>query len=189
MPSKQDVGVGATEIVEVRALAGVARALADRLHGLVDVTAAPRRAVALPGGVAHSARASAEFLLRVPRMLVLVDGYNVAKLGWSTLELADQRERILDATDDVARRFGTEIAVVFDGSDVVGGHARRRRLVRVRYSPAGVLADDVIRDEVAALDPSRPVVVVTNDKAVRRDVVAHGANAVSSEAFLDVARG
>ncbi len=119
--------------------------------------------------------------------LVLVDGYNVAKLGWPALDLAEQRERALDAADDLARRFGTEMAVVFDGSDVIGAHSTRRRLVRVRYSPAGVTADDVIRAEVGTTDTSRAVVVVTNDGAVRRDVAAAGANTVSSDAFLDVA--
>ena len=79
------------------------------------------------------------------------------------------------------------MAVVFDGSDVIGAHSARRRLVRVRYSPAGVTADDVIRAEVGAANTSRAVVVVTNDGAVRRDVAAAGANTVSSDAFLDVA--
>ena len=144
---------------------------------------AARRAVALPGAIAHSPRASAEHLLRLcRRALVLVDGYNVAKLGWPALDLAGQRDRTLDAADDLARRFGTEMAVVFDGSDVIGAHSARRRLVRVRYSPAGVTADDVIRAEVGAADTSRAVVVVTNDGAVRRDVAAAGANTVSSDA-------
>ena len=180
-------GAGAGGITEVRALAASARALADRLQGLVAVPAPPRRAVALRGAIAHSPRASAEHLLRVAGALVLVDGYNVAKLGWPALDLADQRERTLDAADDLARRFGTEMAVVFDGSDVIGAHSARRRLVRVRYSPAGVTADDVIRAEVGAAPTSRAVVVVTNDGAVRRDVAAAGANTVSSDAFLDVA--
>ena len=180
-------GAGAGGITEVRALAAAARALADRLQVLVAVPAPPRRAVALPGAIAHNPRASAEHLLRVPGALVLVDGYNVAKLGWPALDLAGQRDRALDAADDLARRFGTEMAVVFDGSDVIGAHSTRRRLVRVRYSPAGVTADDVIRAEVGATDTSRAVVVVTNDGAVRRDVAAAGANTVSSDAFLDVA--
>ena len=92
--------------------------------------------------------------------------------------LAVQRDRVLDVADDVARRLGSELVVVFDGADVVGGHARRRRLVRVAWSPPGVSADDVIRAEVAAVPAARPVVVVTNDQAIRRDVAAAGANTV-----------
>ena len=73
----------------------------------------------------------------MPGALVLVDGYNVAKLAWPDDDLAAQRTRCLDLVDDVARRFGTDVTVVFDGADVVGAHARRRRLARVVYSPAG----------------------------------------------------
>jgi predicted RNA-binding protein with PIN domain len=78
--------------------------------------------------------------------------------------------------------------VVFDGADVVGAHTRGRRLVRVTFSPEGVLADDVLRAEVAAVEPSRAVVVVTNDQAVLQDVKAAGANTISSDAFLTLAR-
>jgi predicted RNA-binding protein with PIN domain len=119
---------------------------------------------------------------------VLVDGYNVAKLAWPDEELIVQRDRLLDAVDTVARRFNSEITVVFDGADVVGSHARRRHLARVVYSPVGVSADDVIRAEVTATPPDRPVVVVTNDQAVRRDVAAAGANVVASESFAAAAR-
>ena len=42
-----------------------------------------------------------------------------------------QRTCCLDLVDDLARRFGSDITVVFDGADVVGAHADRRRIVRV----------------------------------------------------------
>jgi hypothetical protein len=51
-----------------------------------------------------------------------------------------------------------------------------------------VLADDVLRAEVEAIDTHRPVVVVTNDQAVLHDVRAHGANTVPSDTFLALAR-
>lgn len=181
------VSVPSTQMMEVRSLAASARSLADRLRALVEVPAPVRQAVGLPGGVTQSSRASVEFLLRVPGVVAFVDGYNVAKLAWPVLDLIDQRQRCLDAADDVARRFGTELVVVFDGADVPGAHAERRRLVRVAYSPAGVIADDVIRAEVSSVDRRRAVVVVTNDAAIRRDVAAEGANTISSESFVDVA--
>jgi predicted RNA-binding protein with PIN domain len=45
----------------------------------------------------------------------------------------------------------------------------------VLYSREGVIADDVIRELVAAEPPGRPVVVVTSDNAVVADVVRGGA--------------
>jgi rRNA-processing protein FCF1 len=60
--------------------------------------------------------------------------------------------------------------------------------VRVVYSSAGVSADDVLRNEVAAADPARPVVVVTNDREIVRDVRRAGASVVSSDDFLTLVR-
>jgi predicted RNA-binding protein with PIN domain len=142
-----------------------------------------RSALRLPGGVSAASEEAANFLLK-SGATVLVDGYNVAMLAWPARDLCDQRASLIDAIENVARRFGTSVTIVFDGSTVVGGFAARRRLVRVTYSPEGITADDVIRDEVARGDPSAPVVVVTNDAEIVRDVKAVGANVISSTTFI-----
>lgn len=183
------VPVSATQLVELRELAEWTRGIADRMSRLVDVPARKRTPIGLPGPLARDPRKAAEYLLKTPGVVVFVDGYNVSKLTWPDLELQEQREQLLDAVDTVARRYGSEVTVVFDGADVPGSHTRARRLSRVRYSPAGVIADDVIRSEVAATDAARPVVVVTNDAEIRRDVTAAGANVVASDTFMDVALG
>jgi hypothetical protein len=183
------VPVAATQVTELRALAESARRVADRLADLVDVApGTARRPVALPGGVAGDSARAVEHLLRVPSVSVVVDGYNVAKSAWLEESLVEQRRRTLDLIDDLARRVGSEFTVVFDGADVLGAHATRRRLARVVYSPTGTSADDVIRATVAALPPERPVVVVTSDRDVRRSVAAMGANLVASDVFLTFAR-
>ena len=69
---------------------------------------------------------------------------------------------------------------------MVGGSAGRR-LIRVQFSPPGVIADDVIRAEVQALPATTPVVVVTNDQAIVADVRVDGANVVSSDMLLAIA--
>ena len=132
-----------------------------------------RRALPLPGGVAGDSEAATEYLVRSGAS-VLIDGYNVAKLGWPALELEMQRQVLLDAVENVARRYGSDLTVVFDGAGVIGASSDQRRLVRVVFSPEGVIADDVIRSEVARLPATRHVVVVTNDKAVLTDVRADG---------------
>jgi predicted RNA-binding protein with PIN domain len=50
----------------------------------------------------------------------------------------------------------------------------------VLYSPYGVIADDVIRQLVAAEPQGRPVVVVTSDQAVAQDVRRAGARVVGA---------
>jgi predicted RNA-binding protein with PIN domain len=176
----------------VAELARATRELAGRLEALLpSETPAPssraeaRRPLRLPGGVIASSAEAAEFLLRSDAV-VLVDGYNVAKLAWPSRTLEVQRTQLLDALENLARRFGSDLTVVFDGASVVGAHTSRRRLVRVVWSPEGVIADDVIRDEVRRLPSARAVVVVTNDAEIVTDVKALGANVVPSNALLAV---
>jgi hypothetical protein len=147
-----------------------------------------RRPIALPGGLVGSSRAAAEFLVRVPGVVVLVDGYNVAKLGWPGLALEAQRDRCIAAAEDVVTRFGgVDVRIVFDGADVPGVPAGLRRLVPVRFSPEGVTADAVLCSEVARLAVTTPVVVVTDDREVLDDVRGRGANGLPSATWLDLA--
>ena len=119
---------------------------------------------------------------------MLVDGYNVAKLGWPSLDLDHQREQCIGAAENIAKRWNIAMTIVFDGASVEGAHSATRRKVRITYSPAGVSADDVLRGEVACVEVTKPVVVVTNDRAIITDVVALGANTVASDDFLVLLR-
>ncbi len=181
------------QAAELGAAAAAARRLADQLDDLLPrepdgdggrrVRPDRRAPLSLPGGVISTSADAAEFFVRSDAAM-LVDGYNVSKLGWPALGLEAQRATLLDALENLVSRFGTDITVVFDGADVVGAHTDRRRLVRVVYSRAGVIADDVIRDEVRRLPLARPVAVVTNDAEIVRDVRALGANTVPSNALI-----
>ncbi len=185
------------------ASAATAKLLAEAAKALLSepVTVAesaatrPRRAPLarkpprLPGGVVAASAEGAEFVLRQGDGLTLVDGYNVAKLGWPLLDLEQQRRQCVTAVENLAKRWNLAVTVVFDGANVEGAHAASRRRVRVVYSSAGVSADDVLRSEVAAADPARPVVVVTNDREIVGDVRRAGASVVSSDDFLTLVRG
>jgi predicted RNA-binding protein with PIN domain len=178
---------------ELARLAATAESLAEQLAALAEPAPsgtrkpAGRKPLALPGGVLGASTTAAEFLLRSGAS-ILVDGYNVAKLAWPALDCEGQRVVLLDAIENLARRFGSDITVVFDGADVIGGAADRRRIVRVVFSPDDVIADDVIRDEVRRLPATRQVVVVTNDQQIVRDVRAMGANTLSSDQLLSLIR-
>jgi hypothetical protein len=58
--------------------------------------------------------------------------------------------------------------------------------VKVVFSPPGVIADDVLRDLVAAEPPGRAVVVVTDDQAVVRDARAAGSRVASAAALIEL---
>jgi predicted RNA-binding protein with PIN domain len=174
---------------ELARLAATAESLADQLGLLSSPPASgqpvpvKRKALPMPGGVLGDSEAAADHLLRSGAS-VLIDGYNVAKLAWPKLDLEGQRIVLLDALENIARRYGSDITVVFDGADIVGAVADGRRVVRVVWSPEGTIADDVIRDEVARLPASRQVVVVTNDREIVGDVKAMGANTMSSDQLI-----
>jgi predicted RNA-binding protein with PIN domain len=165
----------------------VARAARRRPNGArSDV--ARRRAIRMPRGLSEGSVEAAKHLLVDSGAPVLVDGYNVAMLGWPEAPLPEQRTRLLDTLDDLACRAGTSIQVVFDGAEVGPAPPAKNRQVRVQFSPPGVIADDELRRLVAGMPPTGPVVVATNDRALATDLRRMGANVVSSEQLLAVAR-
>ncbi|MFF5990509.1 NYN domain-containing protein [Prauserella flavalba] len=123
-------------------------------------------------------------LLRLPKVHVIVDGYNVTKTGYPDLTLAEQRNRLIGQLSALAARTGAELTVVFDGAGVTSIPATTPRGVRVLFSDPGVLADDVIRSLVSSEPRGRPMIVVTSDQAVVTSVRAGGAHAVPSAVFL-----
>ena len=151
------------------------------------VTGSGERAAVAAGSRGREADDPAllEQLLSVPQVHLVVDGYNVTKTGYGELPLEDQRVRLVTALGSLAASTQAEITCVFDGAEldgpVVTASARR---VRVRFSPAGVSADDVIRELVEAEPPGRPVVVVTNDGEILRDVRLSGAWTAGSRSLL-----
>src|SRR4029079_12000992 len=104
----------------------------------------------LPGGGLEGSTAAAAHLLRLPEVIVVVDGYNVAKTAWTDVSLEEERRRLVQLLERAHLRTKAQFLVVFDGDgpgDVALGQAQSRT-VRVRFSPAGVSADDVVRDLV-----------------------------------------
>ncbi|HEX6486685.1 MAG TPA: NYN domain-containing protein [Nocardioidaceae bacterium] len=136
------------------------------------------------GSLALDDPALLDQLLALPRVHLVVDGYNVTKNAWPGSSLEIQRDRLVGAMAPLAARTQAEITVVFDAADKVERPlVKRPRGVRVLYSPYGVIADDVIRQLVAAEPPGRPLVVVTSDQAVAEDVRRGGARVVASAAL------
>ncbi|MCB1029244.1 MAG: NYN domain-containing protein [Microthrixaceae bacterium] len=140
-----------------------------------------RRPVRVGRGLREGTPAATRALLETPGLVLWVDGYNVTMSLWGDLDLAAQRRALITALSTPATSWGTEIRVVFDG-DTGGAPAVTAPLrVRVRFTEAGVEADDDIIDGVAATDQSIPVAVMSADRRVRDAVAAHGANLLRPE--------
>lgn len=175
------------------AVAGLRTELALGNGGSGSGAGGPRPAD-LVGGVRTPGRGGARIadasgldrLLRLPSVHLIVDGYNVSKTGYPELTLFDQRTRLIGALGAVTARTGAEVTVVFDGAAVVAGPMRQPRGVRVLFSEPGVLADDVIRELVAAEPAGRPLLVATSDRAVADSVRRRGAHPLPSSVLLDL---
>lgn len=145
-----------------------------------------RRRPTLPLGVYDDAPEAHRHLLARPDLLVLVDGYNLARTAWSGLTPEEERRRTVALLEEVEARSGAPVVVVFDGDDQAQAPAASRR-VRVRFSATGITADDAIIDLVEAQPDDRAVLVVSSDRAVMRDALRAGAVVMGSPEFLAAA--
>ena len=163
------------------ALPSVDGAPGDRVETALTQVAEARAASA-PG---TASPAALERVLALPRARLIVDGYNVSKTAWPTSSLEAQRIRLLGGLAPLVARLGVETTVVFDAA---GASARTvapaPRGVKVVFSPEGVIADDVIRDLVAAEPQGRVVVVVSSDQEVATDVARAGARSHPATALV-----
>lgn len=123
--------------------------------------------------------------LQLPGAHLIVDGYNVTKLLYDHLSLSQQRDRLVRSLGSVAVRTGADVTVVFDGAGVVAPAASTPR-VRVMFSPAGVIADDIIRDVARAEPHGRVVIVVTSDREIINDVTVVGARTAGSAVLQEL---
>ncbi len=140
---------------------------------------------AAPASRAPASPALLEQTLGMPRARLLVDGYNVTKQTWGTASLESQRSRLVTALGPLVARTGAETTVVFDAAASSSRTVMPApRGVKVVFSPQDVIADDVIRQLVAAEPRGRVVVVVTSDQALAADVAREGARVVPAPGLI-----
>jgi predicted RNA-binding protein with PIN domain len=123
-------------------------------------------------------------LLALPKVHLLVDGYNVTKTGYGDVSLEQQRSRLVRGLGGLAAQTGAEVTAVFDGAERMVGLPPAPRGVRVLFSRKGETADELIRRLVRAEPAGRPVVVISSDKEVADGVRRHGAYPLGSLTLL-----
>jgi len=149
-----------------------------------------RKSLRVPKGRMSDDPATLERWLARDDVLLLVDGYNVAKAdgGYEELQLETQRERLVDAVFTLAKMTETETIVVFDAQRVPGRRTRRsRRPVVVEWSNPGQIADDYIVHRLEEL-PQDPVILVTNDKELQGRGRSLDATIATSQQLLALLR-
>jgi hypothetical protein len=165
------------------ALPAVSGSPGDRVEA--DLAETGTRVPSSAGALGPSSPALLEQLLAMPRARLIVDGYNVSKSAWPASSLEAQRIRLVTGLAPLVARTGAETTVVFDAAET--DHrppVNAPRGVRVLFSPRGVIADDVIRDLVAAEPSGRALVVVSDDREVTEDAARGGARVATTGALL-----
>lgn len=132
-----------------------------------------RRAPPLPPMVTDDDPQVGDHLLKAG-VLLLVDGYNATINAWPDLEIAEQRDRLVDALCEAAARTHADIHVVFDGANVPAAPSGHRP-IRVTFTPEDEEADDRILAILDAEPSTRPCVVASEDGRVRRGSQERGA--------------
>ena len=153
--------------------------------------AEPRRRRAqprVPPGMVEDDPDALDAMLRTPRAVLVVDGYNVSMLAWGDVPPAQQRDRLLNAVSELQLRTRARIVLVFDGADVGSVLPPRRPGVRVVFSPEGEEADAVVVRQAADLPLEVPVVVASSDAWVGEQARGTGARVVSSPTLLRALR-
>jgi predicted RNA-binding protein with PIN domain len=149
--------------------------------------ASRREPIVLPPGIFDDSPEAVDFLLKVPGVHLVVDGYNVGLTSWPGHELPALRDRLVSALAELALRVRLSVLVVFDGAGD-GGRVPPPRAVRssmtVLFSASNVEADHEIIVAVERLRPSHPVVVATDDRAVQDAARLRSANVISVAQLL-----
>jgi predicted RNA-binding protein with PIN domain len=142
----------------------------------------------VPPGMVEDDPDALDAMLRTPRAVLVVDGYNVSMLAWGDAAPAQQRDRLLSAISELQLRTRARIILVFDGADVAGVLPPRRPGVRVVFSPEGEEADAVVVRQAMDLPVEVPVVVASSDGWVAEHARESGARVVSSPTLLRALR-
>ena len=146
-----------------------------------------RRAVEIPDDVASSGGVElARFVVESPEIVLLVDGDGVAKMGWSSRSVAEQREALVSWLADLTASTGASSDVVFDGRTGDDGSLPSSRVVSIRLSTPPTEPVAALDELVDAYPPQFPIAVVTDNTTLQDSAKERGAVALSNAQLLDL---
>jgi predicted RNA-binding protein with PIN domain len=146
-----------------------------------------RRSVPLPRAMFDDSIEAANHLVRVPGIVLVVDGYSVTISTFGDLELSHQRRQLVDRLGALTTATGTQVRVVFDWAELserFGPPADARSQMRVTFSSDGGEPEQVILDLVDQLETAQAVVVATDDRRLQQAARGRGGNVISVSQLL-----
>ena len=130
--------------------------------------------------------------IRIPKNLVIIDGYNVI-FAWDDLkEIADfslekARETLMDILSNYHAYTKTDVVLVFDAYLVKDGAGSdfMHDGYRVVYTKQDQTADAYIEQMMHEMGPDYSIRVVTGDRLLQFSAVSYGISRMTAKEFLD----
>lgn len=155
--------------------------------GDADSTGArSRRQVAIPPELMDDEVELARHVVSSPDVVLLVDGDSVAKMGWPSLPVAQQRDALVSYLADLATSTGAAPDVVFDGRIGEEESLPASRAVRIRLSTPPTAPAAALDELVDAYPEQWPIAVVTDDDTLAASAVDRGAVVLNNGQLLDL---
>jgi chromosome segregation ATPase len=147
---------------------------------------AGRRRIPIPDALLDDEVEMARHVVSSPDVVLLVDGDSVAKMGWPSLPVAQQRDALVSYLADLSASSGAAPDVVFDGRIGEEEALPASRAVRIRLSTPPTEPAAALDELVDAYPEQWPIAVVTDDDALAASAVERGAVALNNGQLLDL---
>ncbi len=161
----------------------------DRGAGLVDALGGSprpgRRQIDIPDELDDEVEL-ARHVVSSPDVVLLVDGDSVAKMGWPSLPVAQQRDALVSYLADLSSSTGASPDVVFDGRIGEEESLPASRAVRIRLSTPPTEPAAALDELVDAYPEQWPIAVVTDDDDLARSARDRGAAVLNNGQLLDL---
>lgn len=147
---------------------------------------AGRRQIDIPAEVADDDVEMARHVVSSPDVVLLVDGDAVAKMGWPSLPVAQQRDALVSYLADLSATLGAAPDVVFDGRIGEEESLPASRSVRIRLSTPPTEPAAALDELVDAYPEQWPIAIVTDDTELGRSATERGAVVLNNGQLLDL---
>ena len=149
-------------------------------------TTSGRRQIEIPPEVAEDEVEMARHVVSSPDVVLLVDGDAVAKMGWPSLPVAQQRDALVSYLADLSATSGAAPDVVFDGRIGEEESLPASRSVRIRLSTPPTEPAAALDELVDAYPEQWPIAIVTDDSSLGRSASDRGAVVLNNGQLLDL---
>ncbi len=145
-----------------------------------------RRQVTVPEELLGDELEVARHIVSSPDVVLLVDGDSVARMGWPSLPVVQQRDALVSYLADLSASTGVAPDIVFDGRKGEEDALPESRAVRIRLSTPPTEPTAALDELVDAYPEQWPIAVVTDNDALAGSAGDRGAAVLSNGQLLDL---